>query len=975
MSLRILTLTTVLICLIASDVVPAIARQQSSTPDSSISNVQVYGDHFYWLDGKDKGIYRARVPKAGSRGSQPRATLGEPEKLWTGLPLASPVGITVDPSGVVYVLDGQLKAVFSLASAAPKLLYSSSSLMKPSAIAAAGNKLFLVDALTSKLYSVDPISNQLMLEYEFKGETPDRLLGDGNNLIAYRSRSKVLLHFWLANVETPKEQEGERPSVRQLVSGKQLTLTKVLGTVTDLSLKDGIVYFIDSKAGKLTLLPLQDAVPSSIPLGLAADNPFAIVTSADSLFFFEGDPIHIRRQPSLQPVTLNFVGEWTSKSIVEFYDDLRKKQLLPARTVSLASATTLKDLIVELNVLPTGYVDEFQILFCKLNRSICTPEQEKLPSAGATVSEGFAVKLNPGQSVTIPDLPVTPYITRRNLKLPLDPQSYNPEVFGHLYKSSLEQVARELAPKNMSAESLRETLKSYNRDYVGEDILGEVKGFFSIPIQGARVTGVVPRSDLLDPTSLVRRLAEKKNISGTSPMFQMKQQGLSSQPVVALPSPRPNPSPADCLPNDPGIRSAAMDLINYCEPQFSDPPKIGIIDYKFNPRHPAFLLPNGDSALKVFNQPVEIDPLDVDSARTTYKEELDHGTHIAAIIGARPQAGAMVGLLPTSILYGVPINFLAEAVGEWHFLRVFNVSLGEGGATGGPLSGVDDLDDLFSTHRHELFVLAAGNDNRKISKQALAAHGVWDNVIVVGATDVPAMNANNQRPPRAVLTLPNGKGSNRHPFYVGLMAPGEKIKGALLNGQYGVADGTSEAAAFVSSGAAALMTLEPEWAAWQVKFRLVATADLWTGTPLSDAVLAGEFNFKRALADRDKLVIQRELDPVPCRGRIDDVSLSQRMLIKQGVDDPKRPKWNEVLRITRDPTETEYTIIFYSENTEPERVNRQLLRLVKVTTKQIRENGSFIFIPDDPSTCTGGVVSLFELLDFVNKGPFPPSSN
>ncbi|HXM51627.1 MAG TPA: S8 family serine peptidase [Pyrinomonadaceae bacterium] len=988
--LRILMLFAALNCLIVSDVLrpraassktfekPA-ASPQSFVSDFSLSNLQVYGDYIYWIDRKDGGIYRAKTPSPGSSRSQASAALGQPEKLWSGLPLASPVGLAVDSSGVVYVLDDQLKAVFSLTSPAPKLLYSGSALVKPTALAAAQGRLFLIDSGTSKLYSLDAARGELTSEYEFKEETPDRLLADGTDLITYHFGTNVLLHFSIEKeVTAARLQEGEQPSLSKLTSGRKLSLTRVLSSVVDLSLRNGIVYFIDRQSGKFTLLALEGREPSYVPLTMVSDNPLALVASPDSVFFLEGNPIRIRRQRSLQPVTLNFVGEWTSKNIVDFYSYLFSRQLLPQRTVSVANLTTLKDLVNELKLLPTGYIDNFQLLFCELNESNCSAEQRKVPLAGGPTPEGFAVKLSPGQSINVPDLPVTPYITRRNLRLPLDPKIYKPEFFAYLTNASLEQVATELGPKTLSPDGLREMLKSYNTDYVGKNILIETKGFFSIPLQGARVTAVVPRSDLLDPNSLVRRLAEKKNISGTSPMFQMRKEAISNHEVATLAIPRGAQSASEpCGPSDPAIRSAAMDLMNYCEPVFSSTPQVGIIDYGFNPRHPAFALPDGGSALEVFNQsnqPVDSDPIDIDPARTTYKD-IDHGTHMAAIIGARAQPREMVGLLPTAMLFGVPLNSLTEALEQWEFLRIFNVSLGETGAVGGPLSGADELDTVFSTYRLKLFVLSAGNEAKIIPKNALAAQGVMDNVIVVGATNVPEMDSNHERPSRSVLMLPNGQGSNRHPFFVGLMAPGEKIKSALVNGQYGVADGTSEAAAFVSAGAAALMALEPRWAAWQVKSRLIATANLWTGTPLSEAVLAGEFNFKRALADRDAVVIQRQTEPGLCRGDIDSVSLAQTMVVKQGIKVSRIP-WNQVLRVKRDQqTGTEYTIIYYVMNELPDRDNRQLLRLTKVTTEQLRENDRFIFIPRDPSNCKSGAVSVFDLLDFINKGPFVTGSN
>src|SRR5206468_4393010 len=167
-------------------------------------------------------------------------------------------------------------------------------------------------------------------------------------------------------------------------------------------------------------------------------------------------------------------------------------QLLPEKSVQVASATTLKDLVRDLQLLPTGYVEKFQVLFCQLNVSICVDAQKKLPPAGGPVSEGYPVRLTAGQSINLPDLSVTPYTTRRNLKLPLDPSIYKPEVFSQFFNQSLGSVAAELGPKGLGADKLKDTIRRYNPDYRGSDILTETKGSFSIPLQGARVTAIVP---------------------------------------------------------------------------------------------------------------------------------------------------------------------------------------------------------------------------------------------------------------------------------------------------------------------------------------------------------------------------------------------------------------------------------------------------------------------------------------------------
>jgi hypothetical protein len=949
----------------------------------SFRDVQVYGDYFYWLDPKAKAIYRLKRPTFSPTPPRVSSQILEPETLWSGLPLKSPVGITVDGSGVMYVIDDEVEGIFSLTPKEPiKLLYTGAPLHEPTAIAAVAGRLYIVDDETDQLYNFDLARKKLTSEYTFDGETPDRLLAEGAELLAFHEKSRVLHRFAItkmtrADVGKSETEREARIDSTTLGLGEKVNLSKVLDDVTDLCFSNGIVYFIDEESSRLVLLPPGGSEPSSLPLSLLSDHPVALAATADALYFVEGNSFRIRKQPSLQPVTLAFVGrEWTTRKIVEFYRDLNSKLLLPTKPIEVANATTLDVLISELQLLPTGYVDDFQVLFCELNVSVCSGAQRKVPPPSAPTPEEYPVRLSKGQSIILPDLQITASIKPGNLKLPLDPKFYNPDFFGDLFSKPLRIVAPALAPKGLAADKLMELIKSYNPDYKGSDIFAETEGSFSIPLQVAKLTAVVPRSDLLDQNSLIHELAEKKNIIGSSPMFQLKQYATRSQRFETVSKPTySSRQPDPCLPDDPALRSAAMDLIKYCEPSsLPTAPDVAIIDYDFNPNHPAFTTSTGTPALEVFRKPnsqIEREPLDSPS-RTTFDERVDHGTHIAAIIGARPQPGTMVGLLPNARLYGLPVKDLDEALSAWEFLRLFNVSLGETGATGGELSGTEELEDIFTTQRLRLFVLAAGNDNKKVPKSSIAGLGYLDNVIVVGATNVPEVDpATNQRPPRTVWTLPDGKGSNRHPLNVGLMAPGEKIKSALRNGQYGVAAGTSEAAPFVTAAAAALMAIEPHWVAWQLKFRLVATADLWTSGPSSDAVFAGELNFNRALSDTKTVVLERQPPARTCRGQFEKASLNRNLVIKQQGDTFTIP-WDKILRITRDsPTATKYTIIYYEEHYAdlyPDRYNHYLHRLTAVTTAELKENFTFNFVSTDPSTCSGAV-SIVDLIDFVNKGP------
>jgi hypothetical protein len=969
----------------------AIATQKAEVTHSSFSEVQVYGDYLYWLDRDAKTIYRVRRPTLDSSPPTVPQQIGEPQTIWSGLPLKSPVGIAVDHAGVVYVVDDQVLAVFSLTQDSPiRLLYSGAPLSRPTAIAAASGRLYIVDGGTSKLYNLDLARKEITPEYTFDGAIPDRLLAEDTDVLAYYRESRVLLHFALDKAERitndPSELEWRqlgRSDQTTLGRGEKINLIKALGDVADLSLADGIVYFLDRSSSRLVLLPLNGSEPFSVPLSLISDQPVALAAGTDALYFVEGSPSRIRKQPSLQPITLSFVGEWTSGKIVDFYSYLQSKRLLPLKSIQVTSTTTFRDLSNDLQLLPTGYVETFQVLFCELNVSICSAEQKKLPPAGAAVPEGHAVRLTAGQSVTLPDLPIKAYITPRNLRLPLDPSIYKPEFFAEILNQSLGPVAAALGPKGLDADLLKEIIQRYNPDYRGSDILAETKGSFSIPLQGARITAVVPRGDLLNQDSIINRLAEKKNIIGSAPMFQLKPQAISSRRLGDSGTPpRLSDQSDQCLPNDPNLRSAAMDLISYCEPPpLNPPPDVGIVDYDFNEKHSAFADQNGASALEVYKKADSSTDhtriQEVDPGRTKF-EEIDHGTHIAAIIGARRQEGSMVGLLPNAKLYGVRPEDLDDALGPWWFLRVFNVSLGEEGATGGNFSGMDGLKVTLANQRLKLFILSAGNDNKRVEPSSAAGLGYLDNVLVVGATNVPNVDpTTGQRPLRGLLVLPDGEGSNRDPYNVGLVAPGEKIKSALSNGQYGLADGTSEAAPYVSGAAAALMAIEPHWSAWQIKFRLLATADLWADRPLSETVFAGELNFKRALSDTNTVVLQHQIMG-KCRGDIDPESLKRNLDLKRSdVHDPI--PWSRILRIKRDQAAgTQYTLIYYDEKwLDPpynDRYNHYLRKLTKVTTAQLRANYTFRFTPTDPSNCTAGDISIVDLIDFINKGPLTDDS-
>ncbi len=940
----------------------------------------------------------------------------ERQTLWAGEPLAKPAAIAVDKAGVLYITDEHTESIYSLKpDGGISVFFSGKPLHDPTAVAVSDEGIvYVTDAHAKKLFSFDPIRKEIVTEYDFDATTrstsktaskrfrkemdvmfdfaadraADRLLYVGGMLLAVDRESRILYRFITEKAEHPGD-ETPNAEWKYSDSGGHTTvgrgivtdLRKTVEGLSDVGVDSGVIYLLDSQHSALVLLPLGGGPTSSLPTNLLAENPTALASDGDSIYFAEGEADKFRHAPALSPLTLYFVGDWTAPDVVELYTYLHGIGMLPVKEYTADRPVSLEQFTLSQNIMPTGYVDDFQVLFCEINPSLCTAEQRRPLRGEQAPPPGYAVRLNLGARFLLPALPVTSSVARRNIRLPLDPKIYKPEDFRRFFNSPLGSIARELAPRTLGDSQLKALLDKYNPLYKGPDILAETDGSFGIPVGAGSMRVVVPSAELLNPNSGISRLAAKKNISGFAPARPL-------QPQSGYTAAKGNFFPAltvdDCQPPD--TTNAARNQIGYCRPgQLARQPAVGIIDNIFNENHPAFAEPTlgGRSALRVYKSPNSTEesmPAEVERPNpNSFVTDLDHGTHIAGIIGARPQSGETGGLLPQAALYGLTVDNVTQMQedDEWSRIRIFNVSLGERRtAQGGqpePFSGTDVLREFMVQYPHTLFVVAAGNEGRPVQNNSLAWMGFLDNVIVVGATNVPVATTNTDVPSAiTLLRMPDGSGSNfdNDKARVTLVAPGERIRSTLYNGQYGEASGTSQATAFVTAAAAALMAAQPSWDAWQVKFRLIATADLWTASNMSNSVFAGELNFRHAMLDMEKAVIERE-DGGVCTGEVAPTSLGLSLVIRKGNSNTSIP-YDKILRIKRNRTaSTDYTIIYYVENQpddHPDRVNRYLHREMNVSANQMRMNYKFTFIPTEPSAgCKAGEVNLKELVDFINS--------
>jgi hypothetical protein len=96
------------------------------------------------------------------------------------------------------------------------------------------------------------------------------------------------------------------------------------------------------------------------------------------------------------------------------------------------------------------------------------------------------------------------------------------------------------------------------------------------------------------------------------------------------------------------------------------------------------------------------------------------------------------------------------------------------------------------------------------------------------------------------------------------------------------------------------MNTELSWLAWQIKFRLVASADLWTDKELKQnlfpKVFSGVLNMPRAVLDSNVAVADHPTNGV-CKGRIPEEELDKKLKIRRnGGLEPLEIRLRHILR-------------------------------------------------------------------------------
>ncbi len=221
--------------------------------------------------------------------------------------------------------------------------------------------------------------------------------------------------------------------------------------------------------------------------------------------------------------------------------------------------------------------------------------------------------------------------------------------------------------------------------------------------------------------------------------------------------------------------------------------------------------------------------------------DASHGTHVAGIIGAQRDTGAMRGIAPNvqlMTLRAVPDGDerdkdIAAAVryAVDHGAHIINMSFGKAYS---PQKAAVDEAVRYAESKGVLIVHAAGNDGADIDQKPsfptpFYADGTRASLwLEVGAS--------SWRGPSALAASFSNYGKTR----VDLFAPGDDVLSAVPGGGTKAQSGTSMAAPVVSGVAALLMAYFPEMTAAQVRELILATVRTMPGQQVAKPGTQGE---------------------------------------------------------------------------------------------------------------------------------------
>ena len=547
----------------------------------------------------------------------------------------------------------------------------------------------------------------------------------------------------------------------------------------------------------------------------------------------------------------------------------------------------------------TYFPQELNHILCELNPTIC---RTMLPEAGGSAQQAGA----PGASYV--------WSNTKGSEIVLPDVKFGETIFPRLYfKKKGDSLERIVVENRRGCAALDDKCLQYvtnlnranpnfaNPDYEGE-ILVPTKIYrtrlsLDVPLTVDASEAEVP-SDAQAPPNLSRPQG-KAEWWGSAAQVQ---KGLESFKNSVVPSARIESQAAGTSgAPDSGSIARIRRLVSVPDNvQLVHSAPIGILDRHVFQSHCDFtntltIINAGDDGVASLDRIGEVfrvnraagapDPPDCLSVARALKGR-DHGTHIAGLLNGRRTSllGADVAsrlkifafeLPPVSLPEDTQVAALADSINASFRnaeIFVFNMSWQYPfSAAGGQNDPVEELLRGVAETSTTLFVAAAGNDGKHIGPSSPCAVRPacfrLGDVLSVVAVDL------DEAAPQVIAESNRGEAFD-------IAAPGLAVESTISGNRLGTMTGTSQATAIVSAAAALLYSKRRELNPWQVRNRIVYTADQLPS--LQGKVFGGRLNVNRAL-DFELTTLSLADDATSTSGEGLPSTLKGRLIEAQGT--------------------------------------------------------------------------------------------
>lgn len=975
----------------------------------SIKRLSINTGNFNWL--QNEQIFENKIEANLKVYSEDRITNtqkvnnGKANPKLNSLENTNYIDFAKNDAGDLFVIDQKLNAILRKNKTGNnyEIVYKGKYLKKPTSLVFIKNQIYVSDSETNQILRLDLIQRRIIVEFQAESNSfLTKLLYENGNLLGVDTKAKKLFRFVLKT----KENSGTASSIdsdwslstedKTVGFGEVIDL-QMVGSVTDFTAINDTLYILDGYRNRLVLLSLADKEITYFDYKNLAKYPSVITSDQDFIYLFDDYNSSFISIPILVSINVYFEGEFASDDLIDLYKYLLKRQILPTKYVPFDEAKSYKDIMSRKDILTTGYRKQFIDIFCTLNQLICSyirpPAIDKELSRrvnevdrpldpailqskcsdgvfGAICSRNYFYK---GQLIELPNLQLKTYYATRLVKLPLDTNLYSERIYRDIFGKPLSYVAKRFS-KLESDQEIEETLKKLNPEHKG-DIGDEMTGKFTIPVFSTHVKIVVPKTDIDNPNSdLNKEILSAGNVTSTISMISSQSNQSANKAVTS--NKRDGFIPQTCKADLPAelINHQTLTSVSYCLPEdLGAGTLVGVVEkVSFDNKNIVFQDNDIGDALRLFVNSSQASSTTLGRTDFTFNDA-DHATHVSGIIAGRNKIIPSInpplpfmGVNPRAILLGVNHKEAPTLVDtDWNDVKLFNISLGEHPST--PCEATEastkNIRNWVINNNNPLYVISANNRGCRLDGELeiLANLGKNPNVIVVGAT---------------VDKYVKHKDSSYGSPIVSVMAPGHKIISVLAGGGVGSIDGTSQAAAFVTGTASMILQQKNDWRPWQVKLRILSTADLWSNKTISDQVFSGFLNIDRAVRHLDYVTIKLKENGETCIGNIDDIELRKNFTIRPSEvnEDFVLSTIRNVLRVVQDKDDKSKYNILIKDPKKPEmeryfQVPGSKLAKKKEPGTEVDIANDFKFISLTPKVCPSGVYKFSEIYDFVNIMP------